>query len=164
MRSGYNWYLHDAIREQTIHDVCKPRFDLCVIDGPKNWTIDSSAFFLADKLLKPNGWMIFDDYSWTYAKVDNRRDSTDGITHRSLSEEERNIPHVREIFELLVKQHPDYGRLEILEDSDWAVAQKNMAAQKEYRIKYNEGIPQAVVRLLRAGRRRIAPQSSRQRR
>jgi predicted O-methyltransferase YrrM len=156
MKSGYNWFLHEAIREQTVDDVCRPRFDLCVIDGPKNWTIDSSAFFLADKLLKPGGWMIFDDYSWTYAKVDSKRDATDGITHRSLSEEERSIPHVREIFELLVKQHPDYGRLEIREDSDWAVAQKSMSAVKEYRVKYDESVQQALVRLLRAGRRRLA--------
>lgn len=157
MKSGYNWFLRDAIRAQTVDDVCRPRFDLCVIDGPKNWTIDSSAFFLADKLLKPGGWIIFDDYSWTYARVDAKRDATDGITHRSLSEEERSVPHVREIFELLVKQHPDYGRLELREDSDWAIAQKNMAAVKEYKVNYNESLGQAAVRLLRAARRRLMP-------
>ena len=102
--------------------VCKPKYDLIIIDGPKNWTIDSSSFFLCNKILKDKGWIIWDDYSWTYAWADTRRDVTDGITHRNLSEEERLIPHIKEIFELLVVQHPDYGNFII--NNDWAWAQK----------------------------------------
>jgi hypothetical protein len=34
-------------------------------NGPKNWTIDGAAFFMADKLMKAGGWIIFDDYDWT---------------------------------------------------------------------------------------------------
>ena len=33
-------------------NICQPIYDFCFIDGSKNWTIDSSAFFLVDKLLK----------------------------------------------------------------------------------------------------------------
>lgn len=54
-RTGYNWYLQKLIAQRSENDlnICEPIFDLCIIDGPKNWTIDSSAFFLVDKLLKP---------------------------------------------------------------------------------------------------------------
>ena len=134
MKTGYTWYLHDAIRENTTDDRCAPVYDLCIIDGPKNWTIDGAAFFFVDKLLKPNGWMVFDDYNWTYADADRRRDVTDGISHRPLSNEERNIPHIREVFELLVKQHPDYSALTVLEGRDWAVAQKVSSNTKTYTV------------------------------
>ncbi|QQS55644.1 MAG: class I SAM-dependent methyltransferase [Candidatus Competibacteraceae bacterium] len=138
MKSGYTWFLHDEIVRNSQDGRCKEIYDLCIVDGPKNWTIDGAAFFLVDKLLKPNGWIIFDDYLWTYAAANYQRDATDGITHRSLSKDEQEIPHIREIFELLVKQHPNYGNLILLEGNNWVLAQKNMASEKTYTIIHKE--------------------------
>ena len=47
----YNWFLMKMIERQTSEYICEPNYDFCFIDGPKNWTIDGSAFFLVDKLL-----------------------------------------------------------------------------------------------------------------
>ena len=138
MQTGYTWFLHDEIVNNTQDDVCHEIYNLCVIDGPKNWTIDGAAFFLVDKLLKKDGWIIFDDYGWTYARANKRRDATDGITHRSLSKEEQEIPHIREIFELLVKQHPHYGNFVLLSDGDWALAQKTLTQEKTCNMVYRE--------------------------
>ena len=135
MQTGYTWFLHNEIAKHSKDNVCEEIYDLCIIDGPKNWTIDGAAFFLADKLLKKDGWIIFDDYKWTYANSNNKRDSTDGITHRSLSKDEKEIPHIREVFELLVKQHPNYGNLIVLDNGEWALAQKTMSQNKSYTIK-----------------------------
>ena len=123
MKTGYTWFLHDKIRQNTNNQICAEEYDLCLIDGPKNWTIDGAAFFFVDKLLKPGGWIIFDDYSWTYARADTKRAATDGITHRTLSDAERETPHIREVFELLVVQHPNYSNF-IRLNNDWALAQK----------------------------------------
>ncbi len=88
-KTGYNWFLRNEIKANTEGYTCIPKYDLCIIDGPKNWTIDGAAFFMADKLLKKDGWIIFDDYAWSYASADKKGDdSTDGITHRKLSENE----------------------------------------------------------------------------
>ena len=57
MKTGYNWFLHNKIKENSINNKCEEEYDLCIIDGPKNWIIDSSAFFLVDKLLKKGGFM-----------------------------------------------------------------------------------------------------------
>lgn len=131
MQSGYTWFLHDDIRRQSRDGFCRPIYDLCIIDGPKNWTIDGCAFFLVDKLLKPGGWIIFDDYDWTYAAADQSRSATDGITHRSLCDEERSIPHIREVFELLVMQHPSYSQFVIHDSRDWAMAQKSLVSGEQ---------------------------------
>ncbi len=151
MQSGYSWYLHDAIREQSKDDVCSPCFDLCVIDGPKNWTIDGGAFFLVDKLLRPGGYIIFDDYHWTYGS--RQRAATDGITHRELSQVERETPHIREVFELLVKQHPHYGHFELRVGADWAIARKSSEQPKTYRVHYElsakDLVAKAALRVLR---------------
>jgi predicted O-methyltransferase YrrM len=148
MQTGYTWFLHDEIKRLTESDSCAQEYDLCIIDGPKNWTIDACAFFLADKLLKDKGWIIFDDYNWTYAEANSRRDVTDGITHRSLSEAERRIPHVREIFELLVKQHPNYSQFYRTASDDWAIARKIASSEKEYTIVHRETFPTLLAGIL----------------
>jgi len=138
MQTGYTWFLHNEIANNTKNNACNEVYDLCIIDGPKNWTIDGAAFFFVDKLLKKDGWIIFDDYRWTYATANRRRDSTDGITHRSLSKDEQEIPHIREVFELLVKQHPHYGNLMVLDKTNWALAQKSMTQNKDYAIVHRD--------------------------
>ena len=64
--SSYTWFLKKEIEIQTQNNVCRPKYDLIFIDGPKDWTNDGCAFFLADKLLKPEGMILFDDYNWSY--------------------------------------------------------------------------------------------------
>jgi len=136
MQTGYTWFLHDEIRMQTSGNECTPKYDLCIIDGPKNWTIDGCAFFLVDKLLKPGGWLIFDDYAWTYEGAGASRDATDGISHRTLSEDERTTPQIREVFELLVLPHPNYSNFVVQDHKDWAMAQKIAGNDKTYTVRY----------------------------
>ncbi|TMQ07219.1 MAG: class I SAM-dependent methyltransferase [Deltaproteobacteria bacterium] len=154
-QTGYTWFLHDEIRRNTQDDVCTEVYDLCIIDGPKNWTIDGAAFFFVDKLLRNNAWLIFDDYNWTYAQASRQREVTDGITHRTLSQDEQEIPHIREVFELLVKQHPHYGRLMLIEDSEWAIAQKQASANKSYTVMYSETARSMLFKALRKAYRAV---------
>ena len=85
----------------------------------------------------------------------SRSGAIDGILHRSLSDEELHTPHVQEIFELLVKQHPDYGRFIVRDDTDWAIAQKNVAAQKQYSIQYSKTLGDTALGYMKAAKRRI---------
>ena len=103
-------------------------YDFCFIDGPKNWTIDGLAFFLVNKLLKNKAWILFDDYLWTHGKHDGR-ESTDGITVRSLGNEELEEPHIKLIFELLVMQSGEFSNFKI-QDNWWAWAQKSKSGSK----------------------------------
>lgn len=147
--SGYNWFLHDEIAANTSTGRCVPKYDLCIIDGPKNWTIDGAAFFLVDKLLRKDGWIIFDDYIWTYAGAEREGSLvTDGIAHRSLSKSEIETPHVRDIFQLLVIQHPDYGNFKIHGEGDWAWAQKTGESHSAtVTLEYNATYKDAFSRL-----------------
>jgi predicted O-methyltransferase YrrM len=122
--TSYTWYLRNELRAGVDAGGALERFDLCIIDGPKNWTIDGAAFLMADRLLRPGALLVLDDVDWTYAIVDPGRDATDGIAHRELSEAELRTPHVREIAELLVMQHPSYGDF-VFTDTDWFLATKS---------------------------------------
>ncbi len=124
--TSYTWYLNKIIEKQTKEYKCEPIYDFCFIDGPKNWTIDGFAFFLADKLLKNEGWIVFDDYAWSYGEYtertgDNELSSGEDIT--MMEEREKILPHVKEVFHKLVMQHENYSNFRV-EDDILAYAQK----------------------------------------
>jgi hypothetical protein len=130
-RLSYTWFLRGKIEEQTKRHRCEPFYDFCYIDGPKNWTIDGCAFFLVDKLLKKNGYILFDDLKWRYATASEyavEKLEECGIQVSEMDAEERNTPHVSLIFKLLVMQHPDYSGFAL--DGDWAWAEKTGRSSK----------------------------------
>lgn len=126
-KTSYTWFLKKKIEQSSSTEECKPVYDFCFIDGSKNWTIDGFAFFLVDKLLKQNGWILFDDLKWTYGSIN--RTQTDGINHREMGEDELHTPHIELIFRLLVMQHPDYSEFKIQNDN-WAWAHKVVNSSK----------------------------------
>ena len=60
------------------------------------------------------------------------RISTDGITIRSLGEDEINQAHIELIFNLLVVQCEEYSNF-VVQDNWWAWAQKNRSGSREIR-------------------------------
>lgn len=112
--TSYTWRLLKMLEEDPA-----PRFDLCYLDGAHSWDVDGFAFFLVDKLLRPGGWIIFDDVNWSFA-------TSVSMAHldwvKAMPEEEREAQQVRKIVDLLVRPHPGYGEVRVR--GDWAVVQK----------------------------------------
>ncbi|MDH3452725.1 MAG: class I SAM-dependent methyltransferase, partial [Gammaproteobacteria bacterium] len=127
-QNSYTWFLKRKIEEQSSQGRCDPCYDFCFVDGCKNWTIDGLAFFLVEKLLCEDAWILFDDYRWTYARHQHKLEN-DGITTRSLSAEEMERAHVELIFHLLVMQHEKFSNF-VLQDGAWAWAQKQSGGSR----------------------------------
>ena len=107
--AGYQWRLMKFIEEG------KRLFDFCYIDGGHDWDRTGYGFFLVDKVLEPGGWIVFDDLDWTMEGIDEP-----WATGRT--PEERSTKQVRKVWDLLVKQHPNYNHF--YEQGNWAFAQK----------------------------------------
>jgi predicted O-methyltransferase YrrM len=112
--TSYIWRLMKLLEENPA-----PRFDFSYIDGAHSWFVDGFAFFLVDRLLMPGGWIIFDDLDWTYASSPTLR-HTEKV--RAMPREEREIPQIRKVYELLVKLHCSYG--DFMTKDGWAYARK----------------------------------------
>jgi predicted O-methyltransferase YrrM len=95
-------------------------FDFAFIDGAHSWFVDGFAFFLVDRLLKPGGWILFDDLDWTFG-------SSPTVAHtdlvKAMPDEERDTPQVGRIFDLLVRPHPGYSEFRV--DGSWGWARKS---------------------------------------
>jgi predicted O-methyltransferase YrrM len=123
--TSYTWWLKKDIEASTVEGRTVPKYDLCFIDGAHSWEVDGLAFFLCDKLLKPGGYLLLDDYSWAYG-TSTALKNTDKV--RAMPADERDSMQVKLIYELLVKQHPSYGEL-IVEEENWAWARKLHASE-----------------------------------
>ena len=112
---SYNWRLMKFIEEKD-----EPIFDFCYIDGAHDWNVDGFAFLLVDKLLKPGGWIVFDDMDWSFGSSPSMKNIPRVL---NMPSEVKNTPHISKVFDLLVKPHPDYGNFEVT-DFGWGIAQK----------------------------------------
>ena len=117
----YNWELLKLIEQQTENGVCNPLFDFCYMDGARNFEVDYCAFFLVDKLLKPGGYILFDDLFWTYNNSHSLK-NTDFV--KAMADDEKSMPHIKQLVDFVVHQHPDYT-VRVL-DRYWAIAPKRV--------------------------------------
>jgi predicted O-methyltransferase YrrM len=126
--TSYTWRLMKMLEEGSTE-----KFDFCYVDGAHNWFVDGFAFFLVDRFLAPGGWIIFDDLDWSYALSPSMR-NTDIV--KSMPQEEREIPQVRKVYELLVKHHPSYGDFTIKDG--WAYARKKFNTSTPNNVEQSE--------------------------
>ena len=113
---SFNWRMLKMLEEDD-----RPSFDFCYIDAAHTWDDTGFGFFLVDKLLKPGGWMLFDDLDFDYQRLVKPGEDMPDFLLR-MGREERETRQVRKVWELLVKEHPDYG--EFSESGRWAFARK----------------------------------------
>ena len=114
--SSYNWWLKEQVAARSDRDGnVEGVYDLCYLDGAHNWTVDGLAVILIEKLLRPGGSLLLDDYNWTH-RSDPHGQRERGVFF-PLSKAERDEPHIRSVFELIVKPHPLLGEFRVEDES-----------------------------------------------
>lgn len=86
----------------------EPIFDMLYVDDIHLWDITSSIFLLADKLLKPNGLVVFDDLNVKPIIFDDDFNKV----KENYYENEMYIEHVNKIWEYLLPKM-NYEKLEV---------------------------------------------------
>lgn len=127
---SYTWELMKLIERQTDGNRTDPCFDFCFLDGSHTWETDGLAFFLVDKLLRSDRWILFDDVHWTFATSPTLKHTK---KVQAMPEDERTTPQVLRILGLLVLQHPAYSQVRLMGNYGWAY--KSPAAGEEARQK-----------------------------
>jgi predicted O-methyltransferase YrrM len=169
--STYTWFLKTEI-EKHLDDAgwVRPVYDLIFLDGSKSWSTDGLAVVLAEKLLRPGGWLLLDDLGWTYEDFERKRNrqlhyDTD---IPKLSAEERVQPHLRAIFDLLMRTNPVFDQF-VVQDDWWGWAHKST---DKLRLRSGgvlsswatgPGAPQSRLQRLRGGVSRHLPPTARKR-
>lgn len=108
---SYVWWLRERLRAQLTDAGIQPLYDFVFLDGAHTWDVDGLAFCLVDRLLRPGGWILFDDLDWIPPQ-----DAP--VPRNTLA-----FPHVREIWDLLIQTDPRYDELRT--DGSWGFAHKS---------------------------------------
>lgn len=123
--SSYAWWLADRVRRRTgPSGACTPEFDFIYLDGAKLLTLDATAVVFSERLLREDGWLLMDDLGWSF---DNHDEVAPVLWYSEdvqfpMSPQERSTPHLREVYDLVVKQHPSFTQF--VDDGWWGWAQK----------------------------------------
>src|SRR5215207_7812873 len=144
--SSYNWWLKEQIRARSdAAGNCESLYDFCYLDGAHNWTVDGFAVVLVEKLLRPGAWLLLDDLNWVY------RSDPHGMRERGvffpLSALERTEPHIRGVFDVIVKPHPGLGDFRV-EDDVWGWARKSSTEPRRMSVQVSQSLPTTVKTLL----------------
>ena len=124
---SYTWELSKLIAMDH-----PPKFDICYFDAGHEWDSTALGFLLVDRLIKPGGWIVFDDLDWTIQNSLKRRGLIAKATRfHNYSQDEISTPAVRRVFELLVPTE-GYEEIQSVEGLGWGVARKKSAASGQY--------------------------------
>jgi predicted O-methyltransferase YrrM len=122
--STYAWFLKAELEScMDKAGTVLPKYDFIFLDGAKNWSTDGLTVIIAERLLRPGGWLLLDDLGWNYeAYVDSAHHYE--VEVGKLSEEERVQPHLRAVFDLLVRTNPAFDYF-LIQDDWWGWARKS---------------------------------------
>ena len=110
---SYTWELGRMVKEGK-----RELFDFCYFDGGHTWDLTGFGFVLVDMLLKPGGWIIFDDLDWTLERSEGRKGDTEGF-----GADELGTATVRMVFDTIVP-YLGYDSLREKRKFHWGIARK----------------------------------------
>jgi predicted O-methyltransferase YrrM len=123
---SYTWELGKMVQAAP-----RPQFDLCYFDGGHTWDATGFGFVLVDLLLRPGGWIVFDDLDWT---IEGAIPEMTRVPAHWLerSADEQAAPAVRMVFDLLA---PHFGYIDrhTINGGRWGIARKPQPESKQRR-------------------------------
>lgn len=114
---SYTWELGRMIQASP-----RPQFDFCYFDGGHTWDGTGFGLVLVDMLLRPGGWIVFDDIPWTVAAAMKGRSKVPHLW-KTFDANERATPAVKLVFDLLVP-HLGYTNKRTINGGQWGIARK----------------------------------------
>jgi FkbM family methyltransferase len=100
---SYNWTLGRKILSGA-----EAVYDYIYIDGAHTFAVDGLAFVLCDRLLKPGGYLEFDDYNWSFAASHWMHESRGQF----MTDEQISTPQVKMVIDLFLYGNTGYETLQ----------------------------------------------------
>jgi hypothetical protein len=136
--SSYVWWLAREVERRSDKDGnVEPCFDFCYLDGAHDYTIDGLATFLVEKLLRPGSWLLLDDLNWSYNVSGLHFDGR-------FSEDEMQTPHMRLVFDTIVRQHPSFTEFRD-QDGSWGWAKKAPGQPRRYSLETSQSASALII-------------------
>lgn len=121
----YSWTLFEMLTRDE-------QFDAIYVDGHHTFYIDLPAILLAEKLLKPGGYLLLDDIEWSlsFLKANMARSLSQWFFYRTMydfsqyTKEQQSRHHIKMIAEEFLIKRSGYTKDENLSFPHWWVLRK----------------------------------------
>ncbi len=110
--ASYAWELAKFLLERRKQS-CVRLFDFVFLDGAHYLHHDAPAAVILKDLLKPGGYILFDDYDWSIAISPTVNPSKNPRILHDFSQEQITTPHVRLVCELFFDPDLGFRKVEI---------------------------------------------------
>ena len=130
---SYTWELSKMIQATP-----RPQFDFCYFDGGHTWDGTGYGLVLVDMLLRPGGWIVFDDIPWTVEAAMKERSNVPKLW-KTFGPNERAAPAVKLVFDLLVP-HLGYTNRRTINGGQWGIARKPIEARSDRKNRRSSGL------------------------
>ncbi|MGE8943336.1 class I SAM-dependent methyltransferase [Leptospira interrogans] len=107
--NSYAWKL-----AMTLKEAGKACFDLAFLDGAHTFVHDAPATCMLKELVKPGGYIVFDDVYWTFARSPTMNPTKRSDIAEKYSEEQINTPHIKLIIQTLVLTDPRFISVDLI--------------------------------------------------
>jgi predicted O-methyltransferase YrrM len=98
---SYDWTLAKFLLEGK-----RGIYDYIYVDGAHTFTVDGLAFFLCDRLLKPGGFLEFDDYNWKFSISPG--ECMRHTRQEFMTDEQLDTAQIAMVVDLFLKSNPLY--------------------------------------------------------
>ncbi len=108
------------------------QFDVIYIDGHHTFYVDLPAMLLADRLLKPGGYLLLDDITWTlsFLRTHMTQSLSQWYFYRTMynfseyTRDQQSLPHIKMIAERLLIEPGGYRKDDALSLPHWWALRK----------------------------------------
>lgn len=101
---NYNWNLAKLALQAR---ETGPMLDFAFLDGAHTFTVDAPATMLLKELLRPGGYLLFDDLLWTMATSPTLKEKSAKL----YPPEQTETPHIKMVCDLFMANDPSFKRL-----------------------------------------------------
>lgn len=88
-------------------------FDFVYLDGEHCFHHDTPAALVLKELLKTGGYILFDDYDWSFETSQTLNPNVNPLILGHYTDEQIRVPHVRLICDLFFDSDPSFSRVDI---------------------------------------------------
>ncbi|KRE17649.1 hypothetical protein ASE63_00085 [Bosea sp. Root381] len=108
----YDSYTWQLLKLAKFHQRLSPHgfFDLIYLDGAHTFIHDVGSTALCKKLVKPGGYLLMDDYNWTFNTSPTMNPEKMPQVATWYSQEQLETPHIKLVCEALLDGDPEFER------------------------------------------------------
>ena len=114
--ASYSWKLALWFRELRNAGKSGRVFDFVYLDGAHDFFHDTAATAVLKRMIKPGGYLVFDDMYWTFGASPTMNPKKRPETGLDYTPEQLVIPHVELVVDILMR--PDRGWEQVFLDPD----------------------------------------------